>query len=232
MSNPATGAFDPAASAAMAAAMAASSAVMPGVVMPGVPGATPTAAPVDMPTGGMIMPSGIKQSFNAALPAMQFTARIKRATYHTPSDVAKAANRNIRFECEIMAPDIVADPFNPTQQVKASGRVFDIYVPIAAHMKNHENSFDILGRLQLLEENGGYIPDVVLAKANQGTVWFQSLVLTEPEFYTVKGLDGKDTAVVGPDGKPMLKGFRIKLPEATQIIGRVETPPGFQPPSF
>lgn len=234
MSVPVTGVIDP----ALAAALAASSAVgVQDPAMPAppafVPGMAPAAtAAVEMPTGNMVMPSGVKQSFNAALPALPFVCRAKRAVYHTPSDAAKAANRNIQIDCEIMSPDIVSDPMNPAVQVKAAGRVFSIYVPIAIHMKNIDNAFDILGRLQLLEENGGFTPDKVKAILDQGGVWFQCLIITEPEFFMTKGMDGKDAPVVGPDGKPILKGFRIKLPEPSQIIGRVETPPGFEPPKF
>jgi len=178
----------------------------------------------------VLMPSGVSQSFDANLPPQQYACRIKSAERHTPADPTKAANVNIKLKCEIMAPDIVTDPLTGGQ-VKASGRSFDIYVSAAPHMRNFEDSFATLGKLGLLMPEGGFTIDHVVRLASKGDVFFMCLIITEPEFYTTKDMNGNDVPVM-IEGKPYLKGFRIKLPDAKQIGQRIPTPPGFVPPAF
>jgi len=177
----------------------------------------------------MLIPSGMKTGFSTNLPAQMYTCRIKSAARHTPADPAKKDNLNIKFSCEIMAPDQVTDEAG--QIVRAAGRAFDIYCPIATAMKNFESSFELLGKLQLLRPEGGFIPDEVINQANTGLIWFSCLIICEPEFFTTKNLQGNEVAVL-VNGQPMLKGYRIKFPEIAQIGGRVEVPPGFAPPPF
>lgn len=178
----------------------------------------------------MLTPSGVKTGFNANLPVQMFTCRIKRAERHTSSDPKKAENLNIKFNCEIMAPDQVTEP-NTGQPVRSAGRSFDIYCPISRKMKNFETSFDLLEKLGLLAPEGGFIPDTVIQQANSGMIWFEMLVITEPEFFTTKDHTGAEVNVM-VNGAPMLKGYRIKFPEIAQIGRRIEVPPGFSPPAF
>ena len=177
----------------------------------------------------MLVPSGVKSGFNHNLPAQMYVCRIKAATRHTPADPTKKDNLNIKFACEIMSPDQVTDEMG--QVVRAAGRAFDIYCPIAPAMKNFENSFELLGKLRLLRAEGGFVPDEVINQANTGLIWFSCLIICEPEFFTTKNLQGNEVNVI-VNGQPMLKGYRIRFPEIAQIGERVEVPPGFAPPQF
>jgi len=178
----------------------------------------------------VMMPTGLKQSFNSNLPVQPYGCRVKSASRHTSADPKKSTNLNVRLQCEIMGPDVVVDP-NDGTPVKASGRQFDIYVPAATHMKNFETSFDVLAKLQLLNEAGGWTIDDVIAKCNRGDVWFDCLIITEAQFYMTTDRSGNEVQVV-VNGAPLLKGYAIKLPEAAQILQRIAPPAGWAPPAF
>jgi len=178
----------------------------------------------------IMLPSGVKQSFNSNLPCQVYACRIKQASRHTPSDPKKAANLNVRLQCEIMAPDVVPDPVTG-QPTKAAGRQFGIYVPATTAMINYENAFEVLGKLQLLNEAGGFAIDALIAACNRGDVWFDCLIIVEATFFETKDAKGNTVDVV-VNGEPLLKGYSIKLPEAQQIVGRIAPPPGWTPPPF
>jgi hypothetical protein len=179
----------------------------------------------------ILLPPSVKTSVNTQLPPNIHTCRVKKAERHKSADPAKAGNESIHVSAEIVAPDLVLDPKTGTQ-VKAAGRNLDFYIPIVAEMKNYEQAFVYLGALQLLEPNGGFNPDKVIAQMNRGDVFFDALILSGPDFYTIKGPDGKYVDVKGPDGQSIQKGWKITMLKAEQIQARVAAPPGFSAPPY
>lgn len=179
----------------------------------------------------VLMPPAVKTNLMAQVPHDVYTCRVKSAERHKSADPAKAGNESIHCSCEIVAPDVKLDT-TTGQMVRAAGRTFDFYVPIVPDMRNYDNAFDYLGKLQMLEPNGGFIVDKVVAQLKKGDVFFDALILSSPSFHQYKDANGKYVAYTGPDGKPLQKGYQINMLNCEQMQCRVAPPAGFVVPQY
>lgn len=179
----------------------------------------------------VMMPPAVKNNLSAQLPADVYTCRVKAAERHKSADPAKAGNESIHCSCEIVAPDVKMDP-KTGQAVRAAGRTFDFYIPIVPEMRNYDNAFEYLGKLALLEPNGGFIVDKVVAAFARGDVFFDALILSSPSFHQYKDANGKYVPYLDPRGQPIQKGYQINMLNCEQLQCRVAPPAGFVPPQF
>lgn len=172
----------------------------------------------------ILLPSAVSKDVRGEVPSnVVYLNRITGAKVHVTE---KTGNQNIEFTAEIFAPDVV--PGADGRPVNVAGRKATGYIPITTSAGNYDNAFLYLGKLQLLEENGGFVPDKVIAAMNAGNVFYQGFMFTEQDF--VKHPVTKEPIVV--NGQKIPAGWRSCLIDHSHIIGRCAPPQGFEAPKF
>lgn len=189
----------------------------------------PVVQPVMAAPADLMGPPQVSTSVRGEIPKNFYTCRVKKAE----DTVSASKLRMIRFDCETIAPDeqTTADG----RVVKTAGKTFQIFAIIDPNSQAFTSGYELLNKLLLLYPDGQFSPSAIVNECNRGMIFFMTVLEGEPEYHRLPKVgnekEGKIMCLPGTN-TPMLRGYRISLPSAEDIVGRVQPPEGFVPPPF
>lgn len=156
----------------------------------------------------------------AQIPRERYTARFIKAEKKRSAK----GNLMIHASAEILSPAEVTLADGRT--VAAAGRKFDCYYtidPVAE--KGLAMTFDIFSTLGLLDNNGEINPELVVEALNSGGFCFDVILDSEEQVQRYPAKPGQTIGqpILDAAGKEISKGWRIKLPNSADYVGRVPT---------
>jgi len=125
-----------------------------------------------------ITPPAISTSQNGPIPSNLYTVRFTKGVKNNTQD----KGLTIQAKFEVLTPDIVAHPANDGRQVKVAGRKASVTIYCSPLAKLHDDSCEMLRRLNMLNENGNIDPDYIVSLLDSGKVCAEILFGSEEDF--------------------------------------------------
>lgn len=180
----------------------------------------------------VILAPTVSTSPSGEVPKAPYTARIISAV---DGKSENSGSRMITFSCEIIAPDVQPSQLNPGTSCQTAGRKFNMYAVIDPASKAFTGGYALLQKLLLLREDGAIVPSAVVNACANGNLFFMVILEGEEDFHRLPKKPGQkigDIMVNPANGQPMTRGFRMKLPGESEVIGRCHAPEGYVAAAF
>lgn len=162
-----------------------------------------------------IKPPAISTSQNGPIPSNLYTVRFTKGVKNQTQD----KGLTIQAKFEILTPDIVQHPTDPERQLNVAGRKASVTIYVSPLAKLHDDSCEMLRRLNLLNLEGNIDPDYIVSILDSGKLCAEVLLGSEEDF--AKKPD--NSFILSPrTGEKISLGHKVAFIFPKNVIGAVE----------